>query len=110
MIIFGQRSVQIGDISKKISDRAAIREARILIFQKYAHIFWIPFFPMGRNFTIYFPDTGEAYTQTLFNKMPAPYAEACREVSRETRTPWWVYIGIILIVGAILLAGLFSKK
>lgn len=50
MIIFGSKASNIGNFEVPNSKCAYCENEstqRISVFGKYAHIFWIPFFPMG---------------------------------------------------------------
>lgn len=94
LILFGQRGTKIAEEMTKINDAGQIRNAIVLVYQRYAHLFWIPLFPLYRDYVLHFPDTGENYTKTLFQKMPPEYLQACKQV--RAKTPWWTFIGLLL--------------
>ena len=96
-ILFGHRATKIAEETKKVNENGYFQPAIIQIYQRYAHIFWVPLFPLYRNYVLFFPETGAIYEKNLFQKMPENYKEICREVSRNARTPWWTFIGIILL-------------
>lgn len=93
-LLFGHRATKIAEVTKQINDGGYPRLALIQIYQRYAHLFWIPLFPLYRNYLIHFPDNDSTYVKSMFKKMPEEYKIACKEVSREARTPWWTFIGI----------------
>lgn len=94
MIIFGHRATKIAEETKTINNNGFPETAVIQIYQRYAHIFWIPIFPLYRNYILFFPNTGEVYTKTMFQKTPEDYKKICKEVSQKAKTPWWTFIGI----------------
>ncbi len=69
------------------------------VFQRYAHIFWIPFFPLAK--------TGVSRCdncQQVLNlkQMPAMVKLGYDNLKIQTKTPWWHFSGIFLIA---LIAG-----
>src|SRR6478609_3803708 len=67
------------------------------VFAQYAHIFWIPFFSVGR--------TGGSQCQHCKNvlkenEMPPAVKSAYKDLEKETRIPLWNFIGL---AGAALL-------
>lgn len=101
-IIFGHRATKIGEELKMVNNGGTMENALIRIYQNYAHIFWIPMFPLNRNYILYFPETGAIYEKTLFRKMPENYKEICKQVSRNAKTPWWTFIGLVIIIISII--------
>lgn len=93
-LLFGHRATKIAEETVRVNEAGDLRPAVVQVFQRYAHLFWIPIFPLYRNYLLYFPDTGATYTKTLFQSMPPEYLEACKKVP--ARTPWWTFIGILL--------------
>lgn len=51
MIFYGTKSTQIGTESlfDKCSNCGTQNSLEMVVFQKYAHVYWIPFFPLGRT-------------------------------------------------------------
>ena len=93
LIFFGHRATKIAEEQIKVNDQGKIRNAIAQVYQRYAHVFWIPMFPLYRNYIVYFQDTGETFTKTLFRKMPEEYLHAAKQVP--ARTPWWTFIEIL---------------
>lgn len=110
IIIFGQKSKKIAEEVKMVNNAGTMEQAVINIFQNYFHVFWIPMFPLNRNYLIYFPETGELYEKTLFKKMPEKYREICRQVSRNAKAPLWMFSGIGIIILLIIVIYVFSPK
>jgi hypothetical protein len=51
MIIYGSKATQVAteNLSDKCSSCGTQNSIQMTVFQKYAHIFWIPFFPIGKT-------------------------------------------------------------
>lgn len=108
LIFFGHRATKIAEEQIKVNDHGQIRNAIAQVYQRYAHVFWVPMFPLYRNYVVYFPDTGETFTKTLFHKMPEEYLHAAKQVS--ARTPLWTFFGILLIAAVIIFGITSSPK
>lgn len=72
---------------------------QISVFQRYVHVFWIPTFPIGKT----------GYTQCVYCKqvmtqkeMPASLQMTYKEAARCTKTPIWMFSGLILAVLMVL--------
>ncbi len=67
--------------------------------QRYFHLFWIPFFPIGKIFTIKKPGSSDKY------EMPPSFIKVIEEkYGDQIGTPWYAYF--LLIAG--LLLGVYS--
>ena len=71
------------------------------IFQRYAHIFWIPFFPIGKIGV----SVCTHCQQTLkLNDMEGPLKLAYQNGKLQTKMPIWIFSGLfILAVGIVAL-------
>ncbi|SMD42886.1 hypothetical protein SAMN00777080_1453 [Aquiflexum balticum DSM 16537] len=51
MIIFGSKATQVASetINEKCASCGTPNSIQMTVFQKYAHVFWIPSFPMGKT-------------------------------------------------------------
>lgn len=82
----------------------------ISIFGKYAHVFWIPTFPLGK--------TGVSQCshcqQTLKEKeMPPTFKDAFKTFKKTLKTPIWHFSGLLLIaifLGWAFMAGSQNDK
>jgi hypothetical protein len=107
MIIFGIRSsllLQFLIASKCVHCNNA-ETVHIFVFQKYFHVFWIPFFPIGQR-TVSQCTFCKQVLET--NQMPESYHEALIDVKQQTKTPWWAFIGVG-VIGLLFIVSLFSK-
>lgn len=96
MIIYGTRAKQL--LQESILDKCEhcqnSNTMTMYVFQKYAHVFWIPFFPIGK--------TGisqcEHCKQALkLKEMPATLRDTYNNLKQQTRTPIWMFSGSALL-------------
>ncbi len=75
------------------------------IRQKYAHIFWIPFFSIGKMWAL--KQNGQMF------EMSNDVKQALIQYGVKTKTPWYSFIGLILVGAGLLIAlisGMVSKS
>ncbi|ADV50677.1 hypothetical protein Celal_3412 [Cellulophaga algicola DSM 14237] len=76
------------------------------VYGKYAYLYWIPVFPMGRKS---FSECTNCKVTLEQNGMNEKLKNASKEVSKNTKTPIWYWsgLGIILaIIGVIIFTNL----
>ncbi|HTF20282.1 MAG TPA: hypothetical protein VK658_19560 [Chryseolinea sp.] len=94
MIIYGRRATHL-----KTSQLAHVAcphcgtngAVTASVFAQYAHIFWLPFFSVGR--------TGGSQCQHCkqvlkVNEMPPAVKTAYQDLTKETRIPLWNFVGL----------------
>ncbi len=74
---------------------------RIEIRQSYFHLFWIPFFGLGKKWAI--NKGGKLY------ELPADFEGVVRPLEREVRTPWYTYAGPLLMLAGGLIFWAYSE-
>jgi hypothetical protein len=74
------------------------------VFQKYAHLFWIPLFPIGKTGVTQCDHCKKVYT---VNEMPSSIRQAYESLKKQTKTPIWTYIGGA-IFGFYIVLSVFS--
>jgi len=103
MIIYGTRATQAH--KETIPDPCPQCQSNncldMYVFQRYAHIFWIPFFPIIKTVASQCARCKQVIKQ---KEMPASLREAFNEVRSRAKTPVWTFIGTAL-VGLLILAG-----
>jgi hypothetical protein len=64
------------------------------IFQRYAHVFWIPLFPVGR-----LAQTGCEHCKEVRSGKGLHAAEKLlyRDLAKDDRTPVWMFSGVLLV-------------
>jgi hypothetical protein len=70
------------------------------VFQRYAHIFWIPFFPIGKTGA---SQCGHCKQVLKEKEMPSSLKMAFDDVKSRTKTPYWTFAGVAIIVVLIVL-------
>lgn len=71
------------------------------VFQKYAHVFWIPMFPTGKTGGSQCSNCGQVLK---YNYMPDALRASYERVKDNAGTPIWAYSGlgaIVLIIAAV---------
>lgn len=108
MIVYGIRSKESAKeiLTEKCPNCGAANSVDMYVFQKYAHIFWIPFFPVGK--------TGVSQCshcrQMLKKKaMPPVLSAAYDNIKQHLKTPLWMFSGLALVV-ALVVTGLIADK
>ncbi|UTW61596.1 zinc-ribbon domain-containing protein [bacterium SCSIO 12741] len=113
MIIYGSRSAALSsDTPEKLICPNCQTEGstRIHVFGRYAHIFWIPLFPVGR------PAVAEcSHCQAAYDKkeMTAEMRQAADALSSSTKTPIWFFSGLAVIAvlaGVIFYTGQVNSE
>ncbi|MBP6238691.1 MAG: hypothetical protein KA536_21240 [Saprospiraceae bacterium] len=103
MIIFGTRASNIGnfDVPKSKCEYCEMESTqRISVFGKYAHIFWIPFFPIGKKAIAECTHCKRTVEQKEFStKLNQLYQENKSKAKR----PFWHWLGLGTIGSLIAL-------
>jgi len=102
MIVYGWRQVQTA--KEDISECACHSCGKpftlsIYVFHKYAHIFWIPFFPIGKTVKSHCSSCDLLLEK---KEMPQELRYAFGNMNNRNRIPVWMFSGLILIAGSII--------
>lgn len=108
MIVYGTRSSKqaVESIAEACPHCGTTHNTELYVFQKFAHVFWIPFFPIGK--------TGVSqcnHCKQILKKeeMPSSFLVAYDNIKAKTRIPVWTFSGLALV--AVLMAvGFVSDK
>ena len=95
MIIYGSRSKQLAKeiIIEKCPHCGTQNSIDMHVFQKYAHVFWIPMFPIGKQGV----SQCDHCKQVLKNaEMTSSLKISYENLKATTKTPFWMYSGLIL--------------
>lgn len=97
MIIYGSKAKEVASetVSDKCQNCGAQDKIELHVFQKYAHIFWIPLFPTGK--------TGVSQChhckQVLkLKEMPASLRTSYNTIRAKGKTPAWMFSGLAIII------------
>jgi hypothetical protein len=97
MIIYGTRNKQVlkEDIMDSCEHCGNTNSMELHIFRRYFHVFWIPFFPV-KKFGI---SQCNHCKQVLQDKeMPQKLKDTYNGYKANAKTPWWMYIGLVVIL------------
>ncbi len=108
MLIYGWKSTPIGseDLGSKCSHCGTMLSVQVFVFQKYAHVFWIPAFPIGK--------TGGSHCshckQTLKPKeMPQDVKLSYDNLRARSKAPVWTFSGLA-IFALLVTWGIFASR
>jgi hypothetical protein len=96
MIIYGSKATLVAaeNTQETCNNCGTQHSVQLSIFQKYAHIFWIPFFPIGKT----------AVTQChhckqvlKLNEFPPSLKLAYDNLKSNSKTPVWTFSGVALL-------------
>ncbi|MDB5200650.1 MAG: zinc-ribbon protein [Ferruginibacter sp.] len=109
MIIYGTKAKELAHqtLFEKCPTCGTQNSVEMHVFQKYAHIFWIPFFPIGKTAV----SQCEHCKQVLKPKeMPASLKSEYENMKLQHKTPLWMFSGLAAIVVLIGLAMYNGKQ
>ena len=108
MIFFGRKASKIGELNINNSKCQYCENTgtqRISIFGKYAHVYWIPFFPMGKEAVAECVHCKRTISQKEFsNQLMNKYQENKSLVKR----PFWHWTGLGVIGALIFLLNIMQ--
>lgn len=109
MVVFGSKATEVATevIQDKCSNCGTQNSVRMTVFQKYAHVFWIPFFPIGKTGL-----TQCSHCKQVLEKKEFPvYLRSNYETLKlKGKTPVWTFSGIILFIAFFIFGGIMSKQ
>lgn len=113
MIIFGGRASNIGNFDIPNSKCSYCEEGntqRISVFGKYAHIFWIPIFPIGKKAVAECTHCKRTIEQKEFSpELKSLY----KENKKKAKRPFWHWFGVGsfgLFVSLLLIIGVTAEE
>jgi hypothetical protein len=96
MIVYGSKATLLKSefISEPCPNCNNNNSIQMSVYQRYAHIFWIPFFPIGKMGV----SACSNCRQVLKDKnMPASLKLSCQNLKSQTRTPVWNFAGLGIV-------------
>ncbi|MES2487374.1 MAG: hypothetical protein V4581_15690 [Bacteroidota bacterium] len=109
MIIYGTGGRRIAQHTIKPVCTAceAQNSLQMHIYQRYGHVFWIPFVPSGKTAATQCNRCHAVLQQAYF---PDTYMTEYLRLKKESKTPWWAYAGLGLLVIAIASAIIIDRQ
>lgn len=110
MIFYGRRSsiIKDGQLSNiSCSHCEAITSMSYAIYGKYAHLYWIPTFPMGREAIFECNNCKKTFS---LPDLPEATKKKYEFEKQGVRTPVWYFSGIMVIAAIIAILGYSISK
>ena len=107
MIIYGSRAKQLAKetISESCPHCQTPNSIDMYVFQRYAHVFWIPFFPVGKTGA---SQCGHCKQVLKLRQMPSSLRIAYDNVAARTKTPYWTF-ALSAIIAALIINGIIQS-
>ncbi len=109
MIIYGTNSKQLAQeiLATTCPGCGSQNSVNMYVFQKYAHVFWIPFFPMKKMGVSQCTRCGQVLK---LEDMPSPLTTAFNVLKATTKTPLWMFSGMALLAAIIIIVVISEKN
>ena len=108
MIIYGSRASKVAQES--LFDKCPVcghtSTLDIYVYRKYAHVFWIPLFPIGKTGYCECSHCSRVWKK---EQMPDNINQAYYNLAKQAKRPWWMFSGLGLIVVLIVLVTINSQ-
>jgi len=101
MLLYGTKATKltVEPISDTCSNCGTQHTMDIHVFQKYAHIFWIPLFPIKKTGTSLCTHCKQVLRQ---KDMPLSLKQSLEKVKKQTTMPIWTWAGVALLLAFIV--------
>lgn len=96
MIIYGSKAKQLAkeNLVDTCPNCGKHNTVDLYVFQNYAHVFWIPFFPIGKKVI----SQCENCKQVLkLKEMPSTFTMTYENMKSQFKTPVWTFSGVALL-------------
>jgi phage FluMu protein Com len=109
MIVYGTRSKLLAKelVSDKCPNCGTQNSTEIHVYQKWAHIFWIPFFPIGK---VAASECAHCKQVLREKEMTSSMQSVLQDVKSRSKTPIWTFSGLALLAIIITLVVVNEKK
>ncbi len=107
MIFYGTNSSKV--LAEQLDRVTCIncneQSVAMVTFSKYAHVYWIPVFPIGKTTATECINCKQSF---VGDAIPEPYKEQVNYQKTKASTPIWHFAGLMVIAAAII-AGVISS-
>ena len=109
MIVYGTRSSQLAKemVPQKCTNCGTANSVDLYLFQKYAHVFWIPFFPVGKTGISQCNNCKQVLKQ---KEMPPSLQSSFENLRKDYKAPVWMFAGLALVALIIISATISNKR
>ncbi len=108
MIFYGTRATSLGEenIEETCPACGTPNSVHMAIFQKYAHIYWIPLFPFSKTGATVCTHCKQSLE---LKQMPPAFKEKYERLKSQKSAPIWTFSGLGLIA-VLIVVGMVSAK
>ena len=109
MIVYGRRATALTtqQLFEPCPNCKATNSLHITVYQRYAHVFWIPMFPIGKTGVSV---CGSCNQVLKLKEMPPELRLAYDNIKAQTKTPIWHFAGTGLLIAGIIALSIHSKN
>jgi hypothetical protein len=109
MIIYGSRAKHLAteQSHEACTSCGTHSSVQLHVFQKYAHVFWIPFFPIGK---IAATECQHCKGVLKVNQFSPSTRLAYDNIKSQTKTPVWMFSGLALLAAFIIFSSYQSSQ
>ncbi|HTL07161.1 MAG TPA: zinc-ribbon domain-containing protein [Chitinophagaceae bacterium] len=109
MIIYGTRGTELAKetLFDSCPNCGTKNSVEMHVFQRYAHIFWIPLFPIGKTAV---SQCNHCKQVLQLKQMPPGLVNTYDRLKAESKTPVWTFAGLALFAILISLGILTDKN
>lgn len=110
MVIYGSRSTHLKSESIPLSTCSSCNTQGSFVasvFGKYAHVFWIPLFPIGKVAVAECQHCKKTFRD---NELPTQLQSSVWGIKSSAKTPIWNFAGLAIIGGLIAFMSIFSSQ
>jgi len=101
MIVYGTKATQIATekVHNSCSNCGTLNSVQMSVFQKYAHVFWIPFFPIGKTAVTQCSHCKQILEKKQFSES---LNNTYQTLKSNSKTPYWTFSGMALVAVLII--------
>ena len=109
MLIYGSKTTQLAkeNVTGNCPNCGTPNAVDLYVFQKYAHVFWIPLFPAGK---VTLSQCTHCKQVLKPKEMSSALMDANNHLKAQSRTPVWTFTGLALIAVLITIGVINDKK
>jgi hypothetical protein len=100
MIVFGWNHFRLKSFSARELNLPDDESGSIEVRQKYFHLFWIPFFAIGKKWVI--------KRNNKLYELPIEYEAYLDSHAFKVRTPWYAFAGPLLLIFGVIVGNIVS--
>ena len=102
MVIYGSKATKLAteSIAEKCSNCETQNSIQMSVFQKYAHVFWIPFFPIEKTGVTQCSHCKRVLQK---NEFPENLSKKYDAIKSRAKTPFWTFSGLAIVAILVII-------